>query len=1300
MRTPQYKTSQRIGTLGKRVFQGGHPDSWFEESEPVQNSDFGFDMSMLVESMSRIRGRFAVQLKAGASTHLSGPPGEQFIAVPLAPESCNLYLQDGQPILLVYVALENESSTANATLYYLWIEEELRKRLQGRRQFDQTDPAEMTFRVPVANVLTKELDVSQYLETYWDVTRTLQALRNPQGIGAVNALTRLSPRAQESLAATNPKHLDRWLINETLAGDSLWPTPKPGSAAWKIRQLNDALNHADAVQAHRLTTEIAQEGLTDSEVLAEFLYQQGRLALLENAPIEALKNFSQASGLNPASARFVGAELEAAVVCQIEDEAPVPADVIARAEAFRDNDEVAFQLVRILALEERYAEAESTLSAISEPIQTRARALYHTIRMDWHAVLRVTAQGLLERADSKAESFLRLLQLRALLNIATGDEGFIYVGGPPDLTVEDAEALRDATMVFLRRAREDNWPANAAMGLDCASAVCVYFGPDKELLELIADFARRRPTARDVHETLARVATFSGEPDVAIAALQKVEKPDPQNVARLVLLLSEADRHQDAVQLAKGSLLRLPHDELTDIAAVAASSSAYRLGSTKDEAILRAYVEEGSFAARSLLRFITSSLKFPENRKEHVQQLWDDATTSGGNHTLQDNLIQYIRPNIEEDVDRILELCRITRERRNLTQMESAKFAACLVQRGHHDELLAFTERALNFYPDDENLGLSRAIALEKIGQPSAAEQVLRRFDKSVRRDVVSARTQLLLRVGDIEAILGLTQRALAAATDHAERFHYHRTLATLCSRRDRGEYLEATWRLGEVVDQTKEEEEGAFLLHFLMATSGRDFAVDGSKVAEFQQRVGKFVERFPESAILRVCHMRDDASPVEMLDGLRELAGITPQKSRALDKMRQLGERMGSHIPFAFRARTYAQYASNLADLFRVLINAWHEGESSRLIVGNGAFANKQAGQAPIIDLTTLFVLVELELFDKLFDVWGAVAIPRESLAALTDLTFGPLDENNTHLLGRVSGALKRHRHAIVQPSSDRSSESNFPLNEFETIRSEVEAGRFEYLTADLASAVILCGGSRLEGCYSLWHLVDALFARGLLSAAEVSAVRLCVAAWNTEGVPLEAADVAAASLGAAPRAADDKSSYARAVRRFFSGKDTKTCLIDAAKVLILLSTDKHPSAAPAARWFARIFFLEALFTRSLGFRGDADELTSHLAVLCVAEANEDDGAAAAIEFIWSVLENARTERGGTADKDQFFRLLGRIAADLLDRLAKAHGLDAILAEARFIDLLFSLAQPGTQDRATLESAHFERTKQLHASR
>jgi hypothetical protein len=285
------------------------------------------------------------------------------------------------------------------------------------------------------------------------------------------------------------------------------------------KQLNDLLIHGNAIEADRLIDELNREQLEDADVLAEFRYQEGRRAFLEGDPKQALDRFTAAGALQPDNAKFYASELEAFVIANIDSVPRVPPELLARADRFQNDEDVRFQLVRIFALDKNHQKAEELIASLGSQNKIKAQSLYFAIKGDWAAALSSIDHGLSEYPDAHTAKFLKVLRLRALLNIVSGGQGQVTVGGRPDLKPSDASALRDATLESLRAAQTSGWPTNSEMILDCASAVCMTFGPDQELLDLLSDFAQKRPKLRDAQETLARVATFIGEPSIAISAL-------------------------------------------------------------------------------------------------------------------------------------------------------------------------------------------------------------------------------------------------------------------------------------------------------------------------------------------------------------------------------------------------------------------------------------------------------------------------------------------------------------------------------------------------------------------------------------------------------------------------------------------------------------------------------------------------------------------------------------------------------------------------------------------------------------
>src|SRR5690606_26778350 len=128
---------------------------------------------------------------------------------------------------------------------------------------------------------------------------------------------------------------------------------------------SDALSNGNAAEADRLSDQLNREHLEDSEVLAELRYQEGRRALLDGNAKRALDRFSEASTLQPKSAKFYAAELEAAVAANVGATPHIHPRFLERAHLFDADEDVRFQLIRIDALEGNYAKAEEMIATLN-----------------------------------------------------------------------------------------------------------------------------------------------------------------------------------------------------------------------------------------------------------------------------------------------------------------------------------------------------------------------------------------------------------------------------------------------------------------------------------------------------------------------------------------------------------------------------------------------------------------------------------------------------------------------------------------------------------------------------------------------------------------------------------------------------------------------------------------------------------------------------------------------------------------------------------------------------------------------
>ena len=1299
MATPAYSEAQRIGNLGKRYFVGNHPDSWQEESEPKQGGDFGFDLSMWIERLGSIKGRFSVQLKSTVGLEIRNVGEEHFASVPLTREVCNLYIQDGQPVMLVLIALENGTSAGSARMFYTWIDSEIQKRLGARAEFDDSDPAEMTFRIPIENELTRAVDISDYLKNYWSHTRLANSLRTEAGTAALKAVSSLSPKAVLGLSQITSSSLDKWLVNDALDGEHLWATPKSGSLISKIKQISDFISHGNGIDADKVIDELDPTAIDDPEVLAELYFQEGRREGLRGHTQAAYEKFRSAALLQQGSARYFGAELETAVLANIGKEPVIPSDLYARIEVFSGDPDVKFQMVRIKAMEGDFLEAERIITELEGSNQRKARVLCAAIRKDWDGALVAADDGLAEETDSRQRRFLNVLRMRALLNIVTGEDDEVPIGGRTDLDIMDARRLHDSTLDALKDAKLAGWPTNSEMLLDCASVSCVVLGPNEEILDLVADYASRRQEDPYAQESLARIATLSGEHDIAADALKRIASIDPLNEARLVLLLGESGKYQECVDLALGKLINFPHQDLVDFAMVVASLSASRLGSIQEESKLRNYVAYGSFASKSLLQFLGGNLKHPEDRSAHLDRLWSDAMEGERDIILQDNLFLYLRPDRNEDVDRLIELGEWVQHRRGLTALESGKYAAALLNKERHEDALLFTARAIEFYPYDENIGLVRAVALDRLGQSAAAEAVLRQFKGSSRKDLLQAHSNLLLRVGEVDTALALVKSALANAKNRKDRFHFQRTLSILYGKIDPDQYVESVWRLGEIADKAAEEEEGVFLAHFASANISSISQPDPTRILEFQARVKDFSTRFPTSSLFRVGSLPDNDASEDFISELHKMLGIDEKALREHQRLRNIGERSGSLIPLALRPRGAAPYASNVIDLLSVSIAGTYEGESSKIIVADSVLAPSEFKAAPIVDLPTIAALVELDIFDRLFSVWTAIAIPKISLQILSELSFERLATRSNGLIEKMTEAIRKHRSEIVQPGAQYEDGPLSQRSEHNTISTIVAAGEFDFLTLDISIAVIVEDETGTFGrCHSFWDFMRAAAAKGVITSTEARLIRLRLASWNTVGVPLEPQDVAIAARGAVigDASINDGNAAARVARRYIAQALGGESVQRAAEVVVEIVTSGETDVEEATKWFTMICYREFVLAGSARFTQSADKLTAHLFALVAVHLHGTSHGFALTQTVWRVINAVRVEFGGREDMTSLLRFLGELAANLFDTFVKGGDAEGMEKEASYREILFSGVTPGTHDRDVVEGAYFKRTAEI----
>jgi tetratricopeptide (TPR) repeat protein len=1009
-----YSLEQKIGDLGAKAFEAGRPDSWVKESEPRQGGDFGFDYSMHFEEGGQILGRFSVQVKSGLQIAPKGESAAQYFSVKIERATCNRYLQDGQPVLLVFASLADLSSR-RATLHYLWIEDQIKERLNGKLRFNEEDVAEPTFRVPVSNVLTHSTDITEHLREHWDFNLKSHQLRGmPDGIPLMENLSKLSPAGIAGLTRTNPVSLDVWVRNESLSGNRPWATPTPNSPAGRLKQVSEDISAGKLADAERELGNLAADDGLSGELRAEIQFQIGRLKTVVGTPNEAFEHYRTAAALQPKNTLYVAAKIEMAVSSRADDE-PIDLSFVASIDSEVANDQgVLFQLVRVAKINEDHALAAQLLERLEEPERSKAVALQALIEGDWPTVIAVADTQAPIQPNATDRFFLNLLRHRAELHtLLRGAESY-SIGGPIDIDIELAKSFRDLTLSLLHEAKSRHWPPNSTLLLDGANVVASVFGASGEIADLIKEFAAARPYNQGAQEAAARTAALGDRPDDVIAALERMGADKGDDSARLVLVLCESGRHLDGARKAFGLIDKWEYTELTSAAAAISSLSARRVGLVAEAKALDAFLAKSSDypGVKLLAEFVRRIHESPEDAESHVQNL---LTACDEEPLLQDNLMLHLSANRVDNSQSIVDVCSKIMLRRGLAEMEHTKYLAALYTLGRHDDVIAASKVAIARFPANETIALCRALSLDLRGQVQAADLTLRRIASPARLDLLDTHSRLLMRLGEQDAAVSLVHRALERA-QRVDRFQLLQLLSLLQSQNQPEEYLETVWQLGQAADRGDEDQEAIFLISFAIA-SGRVQDVPIAWQAEFHERSERSSASYPDSKAFRIGRF-DAENGASAIQELHRLSGETEQTQNTRSRQRRLGEAMGSNVPYSYRPRRFAPLARNVVDLAAFTMHGPDTPEWARLAFHSDSGSEGPRSAPPIVDLITFLALVELDLLEAAIKVWSCIAIPKISAFILAAMKFEPIAPGNNELLDKAMNALRTHRGAIIQPT------------------------------------------------------------------------------------------------------------------------------------------------------------------------------------------------------------------------------------------------------------------------------------------
>jgi tetratricopeptide (TPR) repeat protein len=1033
---PQTGDQHDINADADRCFRARSPRNW--RTHGLEGTDdYGLDYQVQTTPSQRATDIFRVQLKGTRSPDISADG--RFISIQLKASTIRYYDRLVEPILLVVCNLKADPEPVDCPLYYVWVRDELRR-------IDVSNlPAEqlyVTLRVPTQNRLTTQTELSADIDRQNELSRAGHAMdiRVEQSHPMMQAQERLNviQGVTHGIAARSTAFID------ALAApvEEHWIAPSPGTLAWHLNQAKDALRtrYLDRGSQELDAAEAMLNGATLLEI-ADYWFMRGKWQAASGSDQAASDAFKRAHQANPI-AKYLAVWAEAEILLRYQEDGPKPYPDLLEA-LVGEEPVVLLARSRVLAAEGKFEEAIAVADKISGPEQHAARALAHTMFSKSAEALADCDSGLaLSDLPDNMRQMLLVLRARAKFSLAqasapaSGTQVLApsgVAGIDPELVKEAWEAIEKSVDVL----QKAGWSSNIEHVADIWATTASMLGKQKEVLPALAEAARANPHLKTLQGALESIAAQCGEFAIALEANERIPATQTGNLRR-TLLLHEAQKHRACFQWFELNIDSFDRaHELLGPATMVAALSAHKMAQPELVTKLSAVLDSAP-ALREDAALLQYFLMLEQNKlgnSEALQVLHTRYEELGRPFTLAVALLQELNPIDTEHAPICVEVAGRVTEKVQLSPAMAAHLGLALGTIQDWASLLDLC-RGFKVRADAGPRMLAfEALALDRLGYTEEARRLLERMLAGGVLDSLAMNTYvtIMVRCGYVQEALEAAEKILESTQSNTQRMDCIRLLFNLIQNADptSKRLLALAVQMGGLADPDSEVQEGIYLMMFLMATSAETNTPSQQDVTEFRQRTDAFFINFPNSKMLTKGEVREDASPKELLAQLKEIIGITADREAfqaRIENQLQLGLTV---VPFSWRPKLVLSSVRDVVHLWEIAKVSGRDDRKFHLTMlvdpqWQPPSAASLRDRMPLLDLTALLVLFDLDLLNHVVHFFGKVAIAKATLETLATLanpfSGSPMNGKCTAL----QDSLKPHLSAIVQPSI-----SNLPDDE-----------------------------------------------------------------------------------------------------------------------------------------------------------------------------------------------------------------------------------------------------------------------------
>lgn len=1116
---PGIGESQEIGQDATRCLHTNAPKNWTTPKDMGGTEDYGLDFEIQLKLKSQVAAIFRLQLKGTKSPSLIN--AGKFISIPLSSSTLRYYRNIAEPILLVVCDLSANPDPRHCPLYYVWVREELR-----RIDVDSLDLVQekANLRVPTANQLTDELDLLPDVRNANELAEAGHAL----DVRVADLRPELPPEQRveivHDLAESFNKRSAAFLEAVAAPASEHWPKPVAGTLAADLMDVARLLNigKVDKAIAVLDRAEAKLNGAVDLE-LGEYHFLRGRQALLCGDDGAASASFLIAAQTTGQSKHWAGwAESELRRLYNPNDTNIVDpdfSDVLAQLPGTTDAV-LAAARARLLAASHKPDEARAVLAHFSGAESMAGLAVIETMNSKWDAALAACDAGLDDQQCSdSARRLFQIIKARCRFQkaLASADreikEEVIPPSGPAGLDVGLLRQAWDDILVAVESMDEIGWVSNSEFVADILALCAAMLGKQKVALTMLRSAVQKQPSSQALNASLEGIAAQCGQFDVALEANNRQDRSDTQILRRIAFLYEVGKHRRECVALMEQELPKLSRGhQLFGEVLVLAARAAHDIA-REDLVKLWSELLESDEKLRphaSVLDYHLSVAKSPLGATDALAALAKRHNDLGRPLPTANTLFEELDPANDLQAPMLLDLAMELRVRSRLAPGMAVHLGMALVTLREWNKLLQLCDEAEREFDGNPRLVAFKGLALDRLGNTEGAREVLKRMLDGGITDSLALRTyvNIMVRCGFFDEALVAAEQILDTASSAAQRRECIRLLFNLVQTKSPHDprLVDLAVRMGELTDPTIEVEEGVFLAMVLVGTSTSNGTLCPEKQKEISERVNAFFERFPDSKVLQRIDT-SNASGDELLQRLKEISGVTEEGQRAQARMEREMRDGKLPVPFAWRPKIAFPNIRDQLHLWEMSKRVTPDDKQFHLIMETAGWKPKRAvdlrDKIPLVDLTTLFVLLDLDLLDALFAQFTTVAIAQSTLAELSMLcqVFSgcPWRDKSLDLQSRLRDKLGQIMQPIAQSQDEEEveAEKGIPVSAGE-IKTLCTIGGYFLYSDDVIFRVWCLAEAAGQGSMSTLDLLEALEERLIIDRARAARAVAKLCAWN----------------------------------------------------------------------------------------------------------------------------------------------------------------------------------------------------------